>query len=107
MNEEKTQIADRVASALNAELDKRLYYVESVVLRHKKTGDIKLCRVFSWRDDDGSLHHDYFSHNQQPTKIKKSLVTRGYSLPLNKQGLLMTDRQLKKEMFSCAIGLVV
>lgn len=107
MNEEKTQIADGVVSTLNAELDKRLYYVEPVALRHKKTGDIKLCRVFSWRDDDGRLHHDYFSRNQQPTKITKSLVSRGYSLPLNTQGLLMTASQLKKEMFSCAIGLVV
>lgn len=107
MTEKTTQQPLGVASDLNAELDKRLYYVEPVALRHKKTGDIKLCRVFSWRDDDGRLHHDYFSHNQQPTKITKSLVSRGYSLPLNKQGLLMTARQLKKEMFSCAIGLVV
>jgi hypothetical protein len=107
MTDEKTQQPLGVASDLNAELDKRLYYVEPVALKHKKTGNIKLCRVFSWRDDDGRLHHDYFSHNQQPTKIIKALVSGGYSLPLNRKGLLMTASQLKKEMFSCAVGLVV
>jgi hypothetical protein len=107
MTDKETQASAGVASELNAELDKRLYYVEPVILKHKKTGDIKLCRFFSWRDDDGRLHHDYFSHNQQPTKITKSLVSGGYSLPLNKKGLLMTASQLKKEMFSCAVGLVV
>ena len=49
MNEEKTQIADGVASVLNAELDNRLYYVEPIAFKNNKTGKIRICRVFSWR----------------------------------------------------------
>jgi len=105
MSNEKLEAG--LASDLNNELDNRLYYVEPVALRNNKTGDIKVCRVFSWRDDDGNLHHDYFARNQQPTKITKALVSGGYSLPLNKKGFIITPSALKKAMFSCAVGLVV
>ena len=107
MSEEKTQIADGVASVLNAELDNRLYYVDPIAFKNNKTGKIRICRVFSWRDSDGNLHHDSFAHNQQPTKITKTLVSGGYEMPLNKKGRLITPSALKKAMFSCAVGLVV
>lgn len=107
MTDEKTQQPLGVASDLNAELDNRLYYVEPIAFRNNKTGKIRICRVFSWRDSDGNLHHDSFAHNQQPTKITKTLVSGGYEMPLNKKGRLVTPSALKKAMFSCAVGLVV
>lgn len=102
-----TQLEAGSASDLNRELDNRLYYVESIAFRNNKTGKIRICRVFSWRDSDGNLHHDSFAHNQQPTKITKTLVSGGYEMPLNKKGRLVTPSALKKAMFSCAVGLVV
>jgi len=105
MNNER--LAAGLASDLNRELDNRLYYVEPVALSNNKTGDIRVCRIFSWRDSDGNLHHAYFAHNQPPTKITKTLVSGGYTMPLNKKGLLIIFSALKKAMFSCAVGLVV
>ena len=107
MNEKIEQASAGVASVLNAELDNRLYYVEPIAFKNNKTGKIRICRVFSWRDSDGNLHHDSFAHNQQPTKITKTLVSGGYEMPLNKKGRLITPSALKKAMFSCAVGLVV
>ena len=107
MTDEKTQQPLGVASDLNAELDNKLYYVGPIAFRNNKTGDIRICRVFSWRDDDGRLHHESFARNQQATKITATLVSGGYTMPLNKKGLLITPSALKKAMFSCAVGLVV